>query len=216
MRGGGGAGMSSIMLPVPPRAELRRRLPRLLVGLVLFGLGLALMVAAGLGLAPWEVLHQGVSRNTPIPIGTVGILTGLLVLLLWIPLRERLGVGTVLNVIVIGVVIDVTLIWLEQPGPMALRWGFLLVGLVLVGIASGYYIGAGLGPGPRDGLMTGLARRGWRLSVVRTAIEVSALGGGWLLGGTVGAGTVLFAFGIGPLVEFFLPRLAVAGPTPGP
>lgn len=204
------------MLPVPPRAELRRRLPRLLVGLVLFGLGLALMVAAGLGLAPWEVLHQGVSRNTPIPIGTVGILTGLLVLLLWIPLRERLGVGTVLNVIVIGVVIDVTLIWLEQPGPMALRWGFLLVGLVLVGIASGYYIGAGLGPGPRDGLMTGLARRGWRLSVVRTAIEVSALGGGWLLGGTVGAGTVLFAFGIGPLVEFFLPRLAVAGPTPGP
>lgn len=198
-----------VLLPIPP-GPLGRRVGRLLLGLVLFGWGLALMVAAGLGLAPWEVLHQGISRHTPIPIGTVGILTGALVLILWIPLRERLGVGTILNVVVIGVVIDLTLLWLEQPDPLLLRWGYLAVGLIMIGAASGYYIGAGLGPGPRDGLMTGLARRGWRISWVRTGIEASVLAAGWLFGGTVGVGTVLFAFGIGPLVGFFLPRLSVS------
>lgn len=188
---------------------MRRRLPRLLWGLLLFGWGLALMVASDLGLGPWEVLHQGISFHTPIPIGTVGIITGLLVLLLWFPLHERFGLGTALNVILIGIVIDVTLLWLETPGWMAMRWVFLLGGIVMIGVGSGYYIGAGLGPGPRDGLMTALARRGWPIGAVRTGIEVTVLGLGWLLGGTVGVGTVLFALGIGPLIQVFLPRLTV-------
>jgi uncharacterized membrane protein YczE len=167
------------------------------------------MVAADLGLGPWEVFHQGISFHTPIPIGTVGIITGLVVMVLWIPLRERFGLGTVLNVILIGIVIDVSLLWLSTPYSDALRWAYLLGGIVAIGVGSGYYIGAGLGPGPRDGLMTALARRGWPIAAVRTGIELSALLGGWLLGGTVGVGTVLFAFGIGPLVHVFLPRLAV-------
>lgn len=197
------------MLPLPPRHEMRRRLPQLLVGLLIYGWGLALMVASDRGLGPWDVFHQGVSFHTPIPIGTVGIITGLVVLLLWIPLRERFGVGTALNVICIGVVIDVTLIWLETPASETLRWVYVVGGVVMVGVATSYYIGAGLGPGPRDGLMTGLARRGWPIGVVRTGIEVSVLGLGWLLGGTIGIGTLLFAFGIGPIVQVTLPRLTV-------
>jgi uncharacterized membrane protein YczE len=197
------------MLPLPSRHELRRRLPRLLWGLALYGWGLAFMVAGDLGLGPWEVLHQGVSFHTPIPIGTVGIITGLMVLVLWIPLRERFGLGTALNVVLIGIVIDVTLIWLTTPDSMALRWIYVVGGVVMVGVASGYYIGAGLGPGPRDGLMTGLARRGWPIGLVRMGIELVVLFGGWLLGGTVGIGTLLFAFGIGPLVQVFLPTLTV-------
>lgn len=196
------------MLPLPP--DLRRRVPRLLWGLALYGWGLALMVAADLGLGPWDVLHQGISFHTPIPIGTVGIITGLLVLILWIPLRQRFGLGTALNVVLIGVVIDVTLLWLTTPELAVLRWAYLVGGVVMVGVASGYYIGAGLGPGPRDGLMTALARRGWPIGRVRTGIELTVLAGGWLLGGTVGIGTLLFAFGIGPLVQVFLPRLSVA------
>lgn len=197
------------MLPLPPRETMRRRLPRLLWGLLLFGWGLAFMVASDLGLGPWEVLHQGISFHTPIPIGTVGIITGLLVLLLWFPLHERFGLGTALNVILIGIVIDVTLLWLETPGWLAMRWVYLIGGIVAIGVGSGYYIGAGLGPGPRDGLMTALARRGWPIGAVRTGIELTVLIGGWALGGTVGAGTVLFAFGIGPLIQVFLPRLTV-------
>jgi uncharacterized membrane protein YczE len=197
------------MIPLPSRLELRRRVPRLLFGLWLYGAGIAFMVASDFGLGPWEVLHQGVSFHTPIPIGTVGIITGLVVMLLWIPLRERFGLGTVLNVILIGVVIDVILIWLTTPASDVLRWTYQLGGIVAIGIGSGYYIGAGLGPGPRDGLMTALARRGWPIAVVRTGIELSVLIGGWLLGGTVGVGTVLFALGIGPLIQIFLPRLSV-------
>lgn len=197
------------MLPLPDRTEIARRVPRLLLGLLLFGLGLAFMVAADLGLGPWEVLHQGVSFHTPIPIGTVGIITGLVVMLLWIPLRERFGLGTVLNVILIGIVIDVTLLWLTTPDAVPLRWTYLIGGIVAIGVGSGFYIGAGLGPGPRDGLMTALARRGWPIAAVRTGIELTALAGGWLLGGTVGVGTILFAFGIGPLIQVFLPRLTV-------
>jgi uncharacterized membrane protein YczE len=182
-----------------------------LLGLVLFGLGLAFMVVADLGLAPWEVLHQGISRRTGVPIGTVGIITGLLVLVAWIPLGERIGIGTVANVILIGIVIDLTL-WglperLDQP---VLRWVALGGGLLLVAIGSGYYIGAGLGPGPRDGLMTGLHRRtGYAIGAVRAVLEISVLIAGWLLGGTVGIGTVAFAFGIGPMVQFFLNRLSL-------
>jgi len=199
------------VLPIPPWSELRARLPRLLFGLVLFGLGLAFMVVADLGLAPWEVLHQGISRRTGIPIGTVGIITGLLVLVAWIPLGERIGVGTIANVILIGVVIDLTLLVLpEQLDQLIMRWAALMGGLLLVAIGSGYYIGAGLGPGPRDGLMTGLNRRtGYPIGAVRAVLEVAVLIAGWLLGGTVGIGTVLFAFGIGPMVQFFLNRLSL-------
>ncbi len=199
------------MLPLPSRSDLRRGLPRLLLGLVLFGWGLALMVVAGLGLSPWDVLHQGISRHTGIPIGTVGILTGFAVLGGWIPLRERWGLGTVLNVVVIGVVLDLSLLLLpERLAGRPAQVAALLVGVLLVGVGSGLYIGAGLGPGPRDGLMTGLARRGFGVGPVRFALETSVLAAGWLLGGTVGVGTLLFAFGIGPLVGFFLPRLTPA------
>lgn len=188
---------------------MRRRLPRLVWGLVLFGWGLALMVASDLGLGPWEVLAQGISLHTPIPIGTVGILIGMVVLLLWIPLRERFGIGTALNVVLIGIVIDVTLIWLTVPDSDVLRWAYSIGGVLIVAVGSGYYIGAGLGPGPRDGLMTALARRGWPVGGVRTGIELTVLVGGWILGGTIGAGTLMFAFGIGPLIHYFLPRLTV-------
>jgi uncharacterized membrane protein YczE len=199
------------VLPLPSRPELRARLPRLLVGLVLFGIGLALMVASELGLAPWEVLHQGISFHTGISIGAVGIITGFIVLLAWLPIRERFGMGTVLNVIVIGVVIDATLWALPETLPgLGTRWVALLGGIVIIGIGSGFYIGAGLGPGPRDGLMTGIARRGHRVAKVRTIIEITALGAGWLLGGTVGVGTALFAFGIGPIVQVSLDRLSLA------
>ena len=195
-------------------AELRRRLPRLLLGLVLCGLGIASMVAADLGLGPWDVLHQGLSRLTGIPIGMVGILVGIAVLGLWFPLRERPGVGTVLNVVVIGVVIDLTLLVLTTPHALWARTVMMLLGPVLFAIGSGFYIGAGLGPGPRDGVMTGLARRGIPVGAARALIEVSVLVGGWLLGGTVGAGTLVFAFGIGPMVHVVLPRLSLADAVP--
>jgi uncharacterized membrane protein YczE len=155
------------------------------------------------------VLHQGLSELSGIPIGTVGIIVGFVVLGGWIPLRERLGLGTVLNVILIGVVIDVTLLWLPEPETLLVRSLFVASGPILFGIGSGYYIGAGLGAGPRDGLMTGLARRGLPVGAVRAGIEVTALALGWLLGGTVGIGTVLFATTIGPLVHVLLPMLAV-------
>lgn len=198
------------MLPTPSRHELARRLPRLIVGLALFGIGVAMMVLAELGLSPWEVMSQGISYRTGIPIGTVGILIGIVVLLLWIPLKEKLGIGTIFNVFVIGIVLDLTL-WLspETVDHLAMRWLLLVGGIVIIGIGSGLYIGAGLGPGPRDGLMTGLARRGINVGVARFGIEMTVLIVGWLLGGTVGIGTVLFAFGMGPLIAIFLPRLSI-------
>ncbi|MFO7778094.1 MAG: hypothetical protein R6V28_07070 [Nitriliruptoraceae bacterium] len=196
--------------------QLRRRLPRLLLGLVLCGVGIASMVAADLGLGPWDVLHQGVSRLTGIPIGMVGILVGVVVLGLWFPLRERPGLGTVLNVVVIGVVIDLTLLVLATPAASWARIVLMLLGPVLFAVGSGYYIGAGLGPGPRDGVMTGLARRGIPVGAARALIELSVLVGGWLLGGTVGVGTVVFAFGIGPMVHVLLPRLSLADAEPHP
>lgn len=191
---------------MPSRAELVRRLPRLLVGLVLFGVGIAMMVISDLGLAPWEVLHQGISINTGIPIGTVGILTGILVLILWIPLRERPGIGTVSNVLLIGIVIDLTL-WLapDRVDGAWQQWALLIGGTLVIAVGSGLYIGAGLGPGPRDGVMTGLGARGVPIGFARAIIEVSVLVAGWALGGTVGVGTVVFAFGVGPLVGWMLP-----------
>jgi uncharacterized membrane protein YczE len=197
------------VITLPTWDRFRARVPRLLLGLFLCGLGIALMVRAELGLGPWDVLHQGLSDLTGIPIGTVGILVGLLVLLAWLPLRQRLGAGTVLNVIVIGVVIDLVMLVVDTPDSTALRWAFLLVGAFLFGPGSGFYIGAGLGAGPRDGLMTGIAERGHSIRVVRTGIELAALAAGWLLGGTVGVGTIVFALTIGPNVHFFLERLAI-------
>ena len=200
------------MLTLPPPTEIRRRLPRLSVGLTACGVGLALMVRSDLGLGPWEVLHQGISQRVGLPIGFVGIVVGFLVLLGWIPMRQRMGIGTLSNVIWMGIVIDGVLAALPEVDAIALRIALLVAGIALFGAGSGLYIGAGLGPGPRDGLMTGIASRGYSLRLVRTAIEVSVLVAGWLLGGTVGIGTVLFAFTIGPLVQLFLPRFTVPLP----
>ena len=167
-------------------------------------------IAADLGLGPWEVLHQGISNRIGIPIGTVGIFVGLLVLAAWFPLRQKLGIGTVLNVITIGIVIDLTMLAIPDLHPLLIRWPALLGGLLLVGAGGGLYIGAGLGPGPRDGLMTGMAARGWfSIRLARTLLEVTALTAGWLLGGTVGIGTLLFALSIGPLVQLFLRKLTM-------
>jgi len=198
---------------VPSPIELRLRLPRLLPGLALCGAGLALMVLADLGLGPWDALHQGLSERTGVPIGTVGILVGVVVLAGWVPLRQRPGVGTLCNVVLIGLVIDALLAVAPRPHELALRAACLVAGIAAMGIGSGLYIGAGLGPGPRDGLMTGLAARGHSLRVARTTIELAALAAGWALGGTVGVGTLAFAFGIGPLVQASLVRLSVPALT---
>ncbi|MEX2660095.1 MAG: hypothetical protein WD232_10395 [Acidimicrobiales bacterium] len=168
------------------------------------GTGIAVMVLAGLGLGPWDVLHQGLGTRTGIPIGTVGILVGVVVLALWIPLRQRLGVGTILNTLLVGATIDVVLWLAPDLEPLWLRSVGMLVGVVLYAAGSGLYIGAGLGPGPRDGLMTGLAARGASIRLVRTGIELTVLLLGWALGGTIGIGTVVLALSIGPLVQLFL------------
>src|SRR5437764_11136361 len=173
---------------------MARRLSQLVFGLLLCGTGVALTIDADLGLAPWDVLHQGLSKHTGIAIGTVAIFVGFAVLLLWLPLKERYGVGTLLNVVLIGLTIDVLLAVLPDHPPMPVRITFLLVGTFLFGPGSGFYIGAGMGPGPRDGLMTALAARGYSVRVVRTLLEASVLAIGFVLGGSVGVGTLLFAF----------------------
>jgi uncharacterized membrane protein YczE len=189
---------------------MTRRLIQLYAGLVLYGVSLALMVRAELGLDPWDVLHQGLADRLPLTFGQVVIVVGALVLLAWIPLRQRPGLGTISNVIVIGLAVDAALAVLPPPDPMAWRITFLVSGVVLNGVATAAYIGARLGPGPRDGLMTGLvARTGRSVRLIRTSIEVGVLATGWLLGGTVGVGTVLYTIAIGPLVHLLLPRLTV-------
>lgn len=196
------------MLGLRPFTELSERLPRLLGGLVLGGVGIAGMVRAELGLPPWSVLDHGINVHTGIPIGTVSILVGAVVLATWLILRERPGLGTVLNIVVIGLVTDLTLWLLPETEDLPLRIAYLVVGVFIWGPGSGLYIGAGLGPGPRDGLMTGLAARGvGSVRVVRTGLELTALAIGWLLGGSVGIGTLAFALTIGPNVQFFLERL---------
>ena len=181
-----------------------RRLVDLYLGLVLFGLSMAFMVRAGLGLDPWDVLHQGLSRRTGLGLGWVSIAVGALVLLIWIPLRQRPGLGTVSNVIVVGLTAQAALALVPTPQPLAARAALLLAGIVLNGAATALYIGAGFGPGPRDGLMTGLAARGHSIRLVRTLIELAVLAAGWLLGGAVGVGTLAYALSIGPLAQFFL------------
>lgn len=205
-----------------PRTRPARRLIQLYLGLILYGGSCAMMVQARLGLDPWDVLHQGLSRQLGLAIGTWAILVGVGVLLLWIPLRQLPGLGTVSNVVVIGLVMNVVLDVLPETDRIPLRVLLLVGGVVLNGMATGCYIGAGLGPGPRDGLMTGIAARGHSIRIVRTGIELSVLATGWLLGGTVGVGTVVYALGIGPLAHLFIPlgsrgltRSGTAGPRPG-
>ena len=182
---------------------------QLYTGLVLYGLSDSLLVVSRLGLDPWDVLQQGLARRSPIPIGTWSILVGIGVLGLWVPLRQRPGLGTLSNVVVIGSVMDVTLAVLPPPHAIGVRVLAMAAGIVLNGVATGCYIGAGLGPGPRDGLMVGLAARGHSLRVVRTGIEATVVLAGWLLGGTVGVGTVAYAASIGPLAHAFIPLLTL-------
>jgi uncharacterized membrane protein YczE len=190
---------------------LPRRLVQLYVGLGAYGASMALLVRSSLGVMPWDVLHQGLARRLGLSLGTMTIVVGVLVLLCWVPLRQRPGLGTVSNVLVIGVVVDAVLRVLPAPGPMWARVGFVAAGIVLNALATALYLGARLGPGPRDGLMTGLVRRtGGSVRVVRTAIEVGVVLTGWLLGGTLGVATVLYAVAIGPLVHLLLPPLTVA------
>jgi len=172
-----------------------------------------MLLLAGLGLDPWDVLHQGLSRRIGLGVGTWAIIVGFAVLLLWIPLRQRPGIGTLCNVVMVGGVIDVVLAIVPAPYAIAVRVPLLLGGVLLNGVATGAYIGAGLGPGPRDGLMTGWAARGHSIRVVRTTIEISVLAIGWALGGTVGIGTVVYALSIGPLAHRFIPLLAIPMPA---
>lgn len=188
-----------------PTPRPLRRLTQLYAGLVLYGVSDALLVLATLGLDPWDVLHQGLARRTGLAIGTWAIIVGAAVLLLWIPLRQLPGLGTVSNVVVIGLVINAALVVVPAPAGWPLRVLTLVGGIVLNGVATGCYIGAGLGSGPRDGLMTGLAARGHSIRLVRTGLELTVLVAGWLLGGTVGIGTIAYALGIGPLAHAFIP-----------
>ncbi len=185
--------------------DLGARLAQLMVGLVVFGLALALIVEADLGLDPWDVFHQGLSERTGVGLGWVVIAMSVVVLALWVPLRQRPGIGTVANALVVGLVIEAGIVVLPSPTALVPRVAFLAAGVLLSGLSLGLYIGAGLGPGPRDGLMTGIAARGHSVRVVRTAIELTVLVGGFLLGGTVGVGTVVFALTVGPLVHVTLP-----------
>lgn len=193
--------------------RLPRRLTQLGVGLVVFGVGIGLMLRSGLGVPPWDVLHQGLSVRFGSTVGLWSIVVSVLVLLLWIPLGERVGVGTLLNAVIIGVMIDVTTALVPDADGAVVAWVMLLGGVLAIGFASGLYIGANLGPGPRDGLMTGIARRGPSIRLTRSALEVAVLVLGWLLGGRFGVGTVVFALAIGPLVHLFLPRLTIGPAT---
>jgi uncharacterized membrane protein YczE len=199
----------------PLRASAARRLPRrlvqLYVGLALYGASMALIIRSTLGNMPWDVLHQGVAGRIGWTIGVVSIVVGALVLLAWIPLRQRPGLGTVSNVLVIGVAVDAVLAVVPAPDALPVRVGLLVAGVLLNAVATAAYIGVHMGPGPRDGLMTGLVRRtGGSVRLVRTSIEVAVVATGWLLGGTLGIGTVVYAVAIGPLVQVLLPRLSLS------
>ncbi|MDQ0377789.1 membrane protein YczE [Amycolatopsis thermophila] len=195
--------------PVSVAIRPARRLTQLLAGLALYGASMAMMTRAGLGLAPWDVLHEGLARWTGLSFGTVVAIASVGVLLLWIPIRQRPGVGTVLNVLVVSVTVDLVRAVLPEQHALGWRLTLMLGGVALNAVATASYVGARLGPGPRDGLMTGLAARNtWSVRVVRTAIELTVLVAGWFLGGTVGAGTVIYAVAIGPLTQALLPHVA--------
>lgn len=198
-----------------PMTQPVRRLTQLYAGLVLYGASLALQIRAGLGLDPWDVFHQGVSERTGLSFGTIVIVVGALVLFAWIPLRQRPGIGTVSNVVVVGLAVDAALAVVPEAGSFGVGLTMLLSGIGLNALAGAAYIGAGLGPGPRDGLMTGLMRiTGRSVGLVRTTLEVSVLVVGFALGGTVGLGTVLYALSIGPLLHVLLPPLTLREPAP--
>ncbi|TXN30460.1 YczE/YyaS/YitT family protein [Lacisediminihabitans profunda] len=201
---------------MPPVLVLSRRIAQLLVGLSLYGFAIAMMVRAGIGVSPWDVLSQGVSLQTGIAFGWVTNIIGVVVLLLWIPIRQKPGIGTLLNVLLIGPSAEVGLAVLPAQHVLWQQVLLFAGGLALLAVATGLYIGARFGPGPRDGLMTGIHRRwGWRLWIVRTSIEMVVLGIGWLLGGNVGIGTVAFALLIGPMVNVTIPLLRVpTAPVP--
>jgi len=202
----------------PTVAELRRRVPRLVVGIVVLAAGIASLLQARLGVDAWDVLHQGLARLTGLSVGTVIVLVGLVVLVAWIPIGQPFGLGTLLNAIAVGFLVDLGLAVLPAPAALLWRVPMMLAGILLAALGTGLYIGAGLGPGPRDGLMTGIAARGHPLWAVRTALELSALAAGWALGGDVGVGTVLFALSIGPLTHWFLARfhLGIGAADPDP
>jgi len=190
--------------------RLGLRIPQLAVGLFLYGWSMAMMIRAQLGLDPWDVLHTGLNRYLPVSFGTVTIIVGVAVLLVWIPLRQRPGMGTIANAILVGPAADFGLAVMHAPAHLPGRIALLVGSVVLNGLAGGLYIGSQFGPGPRDGLMTGIvARTGWSVRSVRTSIEILVLAVGWLLGGSVGLGTVLYALTIGHLVQFFLRRVTV-------
>ena len=194
---------------------MTRRLVQLFTGLAMYGISLAMFIRAGLGLDPWDVFHQGLANRTGLSIGVVVIAVSFLVLLLWIPLRQWPGFGTLCNAVLVGVFADVGLALIPAAPHLAVQIGLLAGAVLLNGIASACYIGARFGPGARDGLMTGLARRtGWSVRLSRTLIEVTVLAIGWLLGGSVGVGTVVYALAIGPLVQLLLPRFTVPAAAP--
>jgi uncharacterized membrane protein YczE len=193
-----------------------RRLVQLYAGLLLYGVSMALLVRCSLGVMPWDVLHQGIAGQLGWSLGTVTVLVGVLVLLAWVPLRQRPGLGTVSNVLVLGVTVDAALALLPAAEGWPARAGFAVAGIVLNAVATAAYIGVQLGPGPRDGLMTGLVRRtGGSVRLVRTSIEVGVVAIGWLLGGTLGVVTVAYALLIGPLVHWLLPPFVVRLPARG-
>jgi uncharacterized membrane protein YczE len=192
------------------RDRLGQRLARCTFGLALFAVGISLQMNANIGAPPWDVFHQGVSKQTEISIGKVIVMTGFILLLLWIPLKQKPGLGTILNALEIGLVADLALAIIPEPNNIFIRVVMAGLGIVIVAVGTGFYIGSALGPGPRDGLMTGLAKRGIPIRIGRTAIEVTVLIVGLVLGGQVGVATFAFAFGVGPLVHFFLPRLAIS------
>jgi uncharacterized membrane protein YczE len=194
------------VLLFPSGRELVRRLPPLLIGIALISLGTSLSVRARLGLSPWDVFHQGLSRHTGVSLGWIIVIVGAIVLLAWIPLRQRLGVGTVINTALVGVLVKVFLPHIGAPDAIAVRIPMLLGAIASFGLGGGLYIGAALGPGPRDGLMTAITARGHRLWAVRTVLELSVFLAGWALGGNVGVGTALIAFSLGPTVHFALNR----------
>jgi uncharacterized membrane protein YczE len=202
--------MRVMMLAPFPATRRTRRLTQLIAGLVLYGFSDGLLVRANLGLDPWDTLQQGLSRTFGLAIGTWAIIVGALVLLLWIPLRQRPGIGTLCNIVVIGVVINLTVDEFPLPHTLVLRFGLVLVAVALNGIATGAYIGAELGPGPRDGVTIGIASRGLSIRLVRTVIELLVLISGWLFGGTVGVGTVLYALLIGPITHVTIPQLRLS------
>jgi uncharacterized membrane protein YczE len=196
----------SEVVALPSRRELARRLPPLIAGLIVLGFAIAVSVRADLGVSPWDVFHQGIARATGLSFGLVVVLVGIVVLLVWIPLHQRLGVGTVLNTLTVGFIANLGLFLIPGQHALAVRIPMLLGSVVMFGVGAGLYIGSGLGPGPRDGLMTAIASRGHRIWTVRTALECSVLVAGFALGGRVGVGTVLLAFTIGPATHAGLHR----------